>query len=635
VLLALTVHSALVHSATCDEIGAHIPAGHLYWTSGHYSGGLDNFPLGQLLIALPVRALGLGYTLFSEQHLFLFRLPVVLLTLLLGLLTYAYARDLFGGAAAQVALALLAVSPAVLAHGSLATLDLPTAFFVLLALWRLLRYVTAPSTWRLLGFSLALGLAVATKVQALLLLPLAAVLLLAERPDLERRSTPRRLLLVVMWLLLPLAAVVLVVCVTYLHDPLTSGTLLPKAFLQALRGKLQHGGTGHFAYLLGKYSEHGWWYYFPVAIAVKTAPGTLLLAAAGLFTRPSRRTGLFVLLPAAAFLALAMLGRVDIGLRHLLIVYPLLFALAGHGAERLWQSRLAPVAPLLLVWSLVETAWVAPHYLSYFNELAGGTSDGHRVLVDSNYDWGQNDHFLRRYLARSGRACQIDPDAFTPASGCVVVNANALYGVLNGGPAAYRWLKDQEPSDRVAYTWFVYDLPETGAVRPRGPLPEQAQRHLLFLRQRYSDGILDPGFRLSLATALAFSRGYREAFAEISGLLARDPAFTPALALGGELTVRRKLGVLYFEDEEYLRGFPQAPPPAALDAPTLRALAAVPTASRLLGETHYQLGRALAEAGRRTQALEVLRQGLIFEGGRDDARRLVDSLESESRTATR
>jgi hypothetical protein len=626
----LTVHSAIVHSAACDEIGAHIPAGYLYWTSGHYGGGLDNFPLGQLLIALPVRALGLGYALFSEQHLFLFRLPVVLLTLMLGLLTYAYTRELFGRAAAQVALALLAISPDILAHGSLATLDLPTVFFVLLALWRLLRYVTAPSTLRLLGFSLALGLAVATKVQALLLLPLAALLLLAERPNLERQPSSRRLLLVVLWFLMPATAIVLILCASYLHNPLTSGTLLPEAFLQALRGKLLHGGTGHFAYLLGKYSTTGWWYYFPVAIAVKTAPGTLLLAAAGLFKHPSRRTVLFVLLPAAAFLALGVAGRVDIGLRHVLIIYPLLFALAGHGAERLWRSRLAPVAPLLLVWSLVETTWVAPHYLSYFNELAGGTSNGHRVLVDSNYDWGQNDLFLRRYLERSGRVCRIDPDAFTPATGCVVVNANALYGVLNGGPAAYRWLKDQEPSDRVAYTWFVYDLPETGAVRLRGPLPEQAQRHLLFLRQRYGEGVPDPDFRLSLATALAFSRGYREAFAEIAGLLARDPTSSLALALGGELTVRRKLGVLYFEDEEYLRGFPPAPPPAALDAATLRALAAVPTASRLLGETHYQLGRALADAGRLAPALEVLRQGLVFDGRRDDARRLIDSLESRA-----
>ena len=182
--MALTVHSAIVHSATCDEIGAHIPAGYLYWTSGQYGGGLDNFPLAQLLIALPVRALGLRYALFSEQHLLLFRLPVVLLALTLGLLTYVYTRDLFGRTAAQVAIALLAVSPNILAHGSLATLDLPTAFFILLALWLLLRHVTAPSTLRFLWFSLALGLAVATKLQALLLLPLTVAVLLAELPAL-------------------------------------------------------------------------------------------------------------------------------------------------------------------------------------------------------------------------------------------------------------------------------------------------------------------------------------------------------------------------------------------------------------------------------------------------------------------
>ena len=82
------------------------------------------------------------------------------------------------------------------------------------------------------------------------------------------------------------------------------------------------------------------------------------------------------------------------------------------------------------------------------SSLAGGPGNGHRILLDSNYDWGQNDRFLERHVARTGRAYQNDPDPFTPGSGPILVNANALYGLLNGGPAAYEWLRDVEPVDR-------------------------------------------------------------------------------------------------------------------------------------------------------------------------------------------
>ena len=89
-LLALfvsgAVYAAISNSGVCDELGAHIPAGYLYWTSGQFSGGLSNFPLGQLLIAAPVYWLGHSYELYTEQHLLLFRLPVILMGACLGVL---------------------------------------------------------------------------------------------------------------------------------------------------------------------------------------------------------------------------------------------------------------------------------------------------------------------------------------------------------------------------------------------------------------------------------------------------------------------------------------------------------------------------------------------------------------------
>ena len=79
-------NDAIQNSGVCDELGAHIPSGYLYLKSGRFSGGVDNFPLGQVIIALPAKLFSYSYELFTEQHLLLFRLPILLLGLLLGIM---------------------------------------------------------------------------------------------------------------------------------------------------------------------------------------------------------------------------------------------------------------------------------------------------------------------------------------------------------------------------------------------------------------------------------------------------------------------------------------------------------------------------------------------------------------------
>ncbi len=151
-LLALFVanglHAAVVNSGVCDELGAHIPAGYLYWSSGKFSGGLGNLPFGQLLIAAPTYLIGHSYELFTEQHLLLFRLPVLILGALLGLLVSRMATELYGRRAGVAALFLYALSPNILANASVATLDLPTAFFIFLTVYCLYHYVEKPGPAR-------------------------------------------------------------------------------------------------------------------------------------------------------------------------------------------------------------------------------------------------------------------------------------------------------------------------------------------------------------------------------------------------------------------------------------------------------------------------------------------------------
>src|SRR5262249_19548349 len=99
----------------------------------------------------------------------------------------------------------------------------------------------------------------------------------------------------------------------------------------------------------------------------------------------------------------------DIGVRHVLPAYPLLFIVVSplvtrplvklaHGIRSRAVLTQSAIAGAGLVWLTAGSLWVAPRYLQFFNELAGGPSNGHHYLVDSNMDWGQDLIRLRRYM---------------------------------------------------------------------------------------------------------------------------------------------------------------------------------------------------------------------------------------------
>ena len=175
---------------------------------------------------------------------------------------------------------------------------------------------------------------------------------------------------------------------------------------------------GHTSYLLGEERQVGWWYFFPIALAVKSPLPFLILTGIGLtiLARQGWRDADWrPLAPAAAAITLllvSMPSRINLGVRHILPIYPLLAIVAGFGAIWLWklckaQTGWPALVVVLLLWQLISSARSHPDYLAYFNELAGRHPD--RVLVvGSDLDWGQD--LLR--LADALHARKIDSFAF-------------------------------------------------------------------------------------------------------------------------------------------------------------------------------------------------------------------------------
>ena len=378
------------------------------------------------------------------------RAMITLLGVALGHSLFLWSRRLHGPAAGLVTLTFFCFSPLVISNSAVDTADVAAALFLMLsvaALWRLLHRVTIGTT---LAAALAVAALVNTKISCVLLVPITGVLL-AVRLFVRRPMTVRwpgrpeqikprpawgllagALLAVMLFAYLAIWAVykfrypMMETAMTdsWFTSPLAppgfanwmitfcrAHRLLPEAYLYDLH-LLAFNGNVRRAFLLGDYSLYGWWYFFPVVGFVKTPLpflAALGLAAAALWQAWRRRlrgtvdfynlTPLFLFGVIYAFFAVT--GKLNIGVRHLLPLYMVLFVLAGLAVKVALPGRrtCAVIVSALLAWSVAEAAWVHPHYFAYFNELAGGSAKGHEIVVDSSYDWGEDLPAVRDWLA--------------------------------------------------------------------------------------------------------------------------------------------------------------------------------------------------------------------------------------------
>ncbi|MFJ6649363.1 ArnT family glycosyltransferase [Streptomyces sp. NPDC091290] len=390
-------------------------------------------PLGKLVIGVGVALAGphvdarfsgdqgeLGRHLLYESgndpwRLMLFaRLPVIVLTLAFGWVVFAFARELAGTLAGLAALGLYAFSPDLVAHGSLATLDVPAAGFVLTSVWLAWRARDRPRRYVPLAGA-ALGAALATKMSALPAVPVLLALTALSVWSARSPSQPRRLALRRAAAAAGVVALVAVavVWVTYLVvDPrLRWNPDQPVPVVRGLRGlavdllpfpeSYRDGMRVQFAFenhpwqgfLFGRLYTGALWYYLPAALLVKTPLGMLALWAAGaaavLAVRRLRPAAPYLLVPAAVLLVAAMLGARNFGTRYALFVPMFLAVAAGCvlAVRRRWVT--AGVAALV-VFVAVSSLRTFPYYLPYSNEAFGGPERTRLRLHDSNVDWGQD-----------------------------------------------------------------------------------------------------------------------------------------------------------------------------------------------------------------------------------------------------
>jgi Dolichyl-phosphate-mannose-protein mannosyltransferase len=454
--------SARANSITWDE-DDHIYAGYMSWKRADFGLNPEHPPLVKMLAALPLLSMDLKLPplegrffkheaflggkdfIFRNDYeaiLFRARMAAALLTVLLVLLAFLAAREMFGWGAAVIALALLVFDPNLIAHGAFVGTDVGLSCFMFAAVYAFYRYVKAPTIGRLVLVGLATGLALASKHTAILVLPMLFFLAVCEvfgTPDTEAQARKNRALKLAVALAVTSVIALGVLWAAYgfryqaraggrqLNPPLTEflqglsrphdirllqtvahWKLLPESYIYGL-ADVRIMSDFYTSYLFGKIYPHGVWFYFPAAFAIKSSLTFLILCGVGVWAIASRRFRakreiLFLTIPPAFHLAVAMYSGMNIGVRHILPMYIFLAVLLAGAAWKLIQQnrRWVYVVVALLVFQAISTTRVFPAYVAYANEFWGGPSQTYKYLTDSNADWGQQLKSVKRYLEQRG-----------------------------------------------------------------------------------------------------------------------------------------------------------------------------------------------------------------------------------------
>jgi hypothetical protein len=503
-------------SMCCDE-GSHLSSGLMIWRYGDFTHINDHPPLERMLGSIVLAAThtvgpdepgaateraDLRFDLNPERTTRLSRPLIVLLGVVLGCLVWSMCRRWFSVPAANFALALFVLSPELIGHYSVASTDGAGALSIFLLAMCLTKWWSTTSVRNTILLGLAAGIALVSKFYTipLVLLVLGMVLL---------KPLPSSRLRFWKWdwrpFLLTAAAATMVVWAVYFfhagwlsiweHNVYVSGESRPlwpfplpghmrlpipaPEFVAGVAQVSWHNDVGHPAFLLGRTARHGFLLYYPLAILLKWPVIVLGLAIAGACILWRNRTGpprIFFVLPLVFLATAVLIGHIQIGVRHLLPVYPFLLVLAAAVWKAAATRRQKIILVGLLALQAIDIARYAPNQISYFNFFVPEHSV-YKIMTDSNINWGQGLLAVRSYQQQHPEeTLHIGARGFERygirgfrlhagerVTGTVIVSPSELSGQLESDRNAYRWLLRYPVKTILDHTFYVFDVPkETG-----------------------------------------------------------------------------------------------------------------------------------------------------------------------------
>jgi hypothetical protein len=461
------------------------------------------------------------------HNLTLARLGVLPFFLLATALVWLWSERLFGEPTGVLSALLFANLPPVLAHSGLATTDMASAALCAGALFSLTLWLDKPDFPRSLLLGAAVAAAVLAKFSALIFLPACIIPILLVR-FLTNRMAGVKLFGWGKGACVAAVTAVLLIWAGYrfsttalaspearphkridrivgaqgpFHDVayrlVEAPLFLMPEFASGLWSLIEKNRGGEGSFFMGQRRTAGVWYYFPAVLAIKTPIPFILFAvigSSGLFSKlkkvPDWRPAV-PLISALVILVVCLASNINLGVRHILAIYPMISIVAGFGAATVWQSRaigfgMPLLAVVFLSWQMGSAIRTGPDYLAYFNSLAGANPAN--ILVDSDLDWGQDLPRLRDALeawhvkklsiayfgtADLARFHLPELQSLVPhqcTMGWVAISLTTLKTGTYGRPGApgfmmsgnngFRWLENYQPVALIGSSIRLYFIPE-------------------------------------------------------------------------------------------------------------------------------------------------------------------------------
>ncbi|EKE11492.1 MAG: hypothetical protein ACD_15C00073G0006 [uncultured bacterium] len=575
-IFVVSVLNAGNDSLIYDE-AAHIPAGYSYLVAHDMRLNPEHPPLLKDLSALPLLFIqpkfdiaadfwtkdnadasqwnaGKSFLFASgnnaDQIIFWSRLPIILISLLLGFFIFKWTRELAGVTAGIFALTLYSFDPNILGHNHFVTTDIGIAAFITFAFYYFLRFIKEPTKKNVFLAGIFLGLVQLVKFSSVLAFPVFGLIILLY-PLIKMHGHKSRLhclgeYLAKGFLVFLISFVVVYVfyffntyqmpqeklpeIINHYFKPYDTRpinvyarealfwmngreALMPMAdYLFGVARVFQRVAGGNITYFLGEISTQGFLSYFPVIFLIKEPLSLIFLIVFSLaisifaiikttINEPRKiihfihylRTQVIefsMLLFIAIYASTSITGRLNIGLRHLLPIFPFIYILVSIGIFR-FIRKTHHINKYIVYTILIATLGILisgtlssyPYYTSYFNSLGGGPTQGYKFATDSNADWGQDLKRLKIFLEAHPEITKIKIDYFGMADldyyipgryekwwaskrpiepGWYAISAlflqEGIYDQKKSDSESYRWLKNKKPLYQVGTSILIYHI---------------------------------------------------------------------------------------------------------------------------------------------------------------------------------
>ncbi len=464
------------------------------------------------------------------------RLPFLILSVILGILLFLFAEEIYGIKPAFFALALYSFSPTILSYNTLVFTDFLIAFFVfttIYLLWKLL--IKGYTKARLALAGVSFGFAMASKFTAIFLIPIMLILFLASayRKNKNKKKLLKRYFLHFMIIM---AIGFFVLYSTYFFSFGSIAESVPDRYVNAMHSAIDKnfakGSTfNHLAnffindvkipmpqypagfagqyrvesskvklgYINGQLYNGGKWYYFFEVLLIKNPLPLIIFFVVTLFfyfkSKKKDFSDLFILLPILFFAGIFIITNFNLGLRHILPIMPFVFLFSSRIMNLRFKENntiFRWIIFILLAWYIIGTIFIMPHYIAYFNEIIGH-ANGHKYLLSSNLDFGQDLNGMKSYIEINGikKIWLSYHGAFDPSYynisyeplpmedyipwapnfgldeykedcskkyGIIAISASNLHGYNLLNESCFEWLSKYKPIKSIGYTIFVYDI---------------------------------------------------------------------------------------------------------------------------------------------------------------------------------